>query len=193
MADRIDNDYVDFFTDNSVRYSRDGIQRLATQNWRATVAMKDKVAVVGIYYDGTLTPYSANKPVPLSASSCILRVRLAPNGIVAQIPASSWTTTVQSGVYNIDLSSYSWAASGAYVVEVVLEATYQNPAVSAKTSVLTDTIATYPEEVVHVAWTAVSMPVVVTSDGHITMDGVPAHDHFGEFAFSKFIPRTPPS
>lgn len=153
----IDADFTDQFTDASVRYSFDGIQRLSMQNWKASVTVDavTKIATIRVFFDNVLTAVNASKPYSLKLAGTLLRVRSPPDAAVASVAASSWVATAATGVYQVDLSAL--LTSGVYVVEVVMQTTFTNPAQTGKTSVITGASASYPATQTHEpSWVAAS-------------------------------------
>jgi hypothetical protein len=178
MAQKIDQDLVDQFTDSSVRYAAEGIQRRAQTQWRASVGVRRKTATIRIYFEGALTAVGASKPIPLDTTATVLRVRRSPDVSVGSVAASAWTADPTTGIYTVDLSSLDWSTAGLYVVEVVMQGSFTNPAVSGKTSIVTDASASYPQETLIVTWVAASWALVVNPDGEFA-DVEPVLDAVG--------------
>lgn len=158
MTEYIDSDYVDIFTDGSARYSRDGIQRLAMQNWVLMVILKDRVGFVKVQFDGVNTDIDASKPYPSNLTSTVFRlIRIHPTTgtvtVVRSTAASSWTK-IGTGIYKVDFSTDDWGQNENYALEAIMAVDYTNPSVSGKTSVITASSASYPTESFTVTWCA---------------------------------------
>ncbi len=159
MAQKIDtSEFVDQFTDGTVRYSQSGIDRVARSTWSFSLAQKDEIYTIRVFQNSILANVNAASVTPLVLAQTKLE---AYNGAtsVASIPSTSWVN-VATGVYTVDLSSLIMG-DGAYSVELKAQATFTNPVVTGKTSVITDATASYPSEVILVNWIAASYGVAV--------------------------------
>lgn len=173
MAQKIDTYLTDQFTDNSIRYNSAGIRDLATSQWRATIGFKDGVASVFVYFNGTLTDVDASKPVPLVTANTKVQVINSAGSVLGSSSFSSWTK-VSTGIYTINLSGLAWTVDR-YGLECIFQASFTNPSVSGKTSIITDTAANYPAETITVNWTPVAIAVAYNDLGDFNngIDSIP--------------------
>jgi hypothetical protein len=166
MSQFIDSYFADQFTDGTVRFASAGIRDLATSNWRATLAQIEGAFTIRVYFDGVLTDVDAPKPVGLVPSEVALMLYDSVGVLSETLPFSGWSE-VSTGVYTATSGGVS---SGSHNCEVGLRATFSNPAVSSKTSVITDGTSNYPAETILVDWIACSMGVEVSLQGKFSGD-----------------------
>ncbi len=159
----IDADYTDMFTDASVRFNQEGIDRLAQRFWRFDITMRGGIFTIRVYLNGVLANVNTSSTVPLVTSSTFLNVRRSPSTLVSSTVSTSWVN-VSTGIYTVDLSATVFSA-GSHIAEIAAQATYTNPLVSGKTSVITQASASYPQQTILSDWVAESMAFAVNSSG----------------------------
>jgi hypothetical protein len=166
MAQKIDtSEFSDQFTDGTVRYSTSGIERVAKNNWSFTLGYADGVHTIRVYQNGILTDFNAASTTPLSQTNTALKIYKSPNTLIASYSATEWSKQ-STGVYTVaETNSF---LDGAYVIELEAQASFTNPVVSGKTSVLTDASASYPSEIITVKWISSSISI----DGQIASDPI---------------------
>jgi hypothetical protein len=161
MSQFIDSYFADQFTDGTVRFASAGIRDLATSNWRASLAQSEGAFTIRVYFDGVLTDVDAPKPVALVPSEVALKLYDDSGALSETLPFSGWVA-IATGVYT---ATSGGVAAGSHNCEVGFRATFSNPAVSGKVSVITDGASNYPGETILVDWIASSMGVEVSSSG----------------------------
>lgn len=154
MAQKIDTYLQDQFTDGAIRYTAAGIRDLAVSQWKFALAVSVDTALIGVWFDGSPTNADASKPVGLVTAGLSVVVFDDNGATLSTYPFSGWT--------NLSTGRYQQAITDTRPqgARIDARASFTNPAVSGKTSVVTDGAASYGAETITVDWVATAGTVI---------------------------------
>ena len=150
MAQKIDtSEFIDQFTDGSVRYSQTGIDRISKNNWSFSIARIDEGFIVKSYLVGILSDIDKPSTTPLTPLTALELYEIADNILIETKPTALWIKQ-SLGTYLVPIDGFK---SVPQLAEIKAQTIFTNPAVSGKRSIVSDSNAVYPIEVVNTVWT----------------------------------------